>query len=84
MVDKYQFFLNKRSTHGINIAQINRHLYEFFMKKTIKLMALMLIFMLPALTTTAYAESHAKADVATDADKKKPTAEEEDEEPDCD
>ncbi len=58
------------------------------MKKTINLMALMLVFMLPALTTPSYAASHAKDDTATtdtDTDKKKGEAEEdEDEEPECD
>ena len=60
------------------------------MNKIISLMAVMLVFMLPALTTPAYAASHAKADVATDgdADKKKVVTEEatteEDEEPECD
>ena len=56
------------------------------MKKIITFIAMMLIYMLPALTTPAYAASHAKADAATtDADSKKKKAEaEEDEEPECD
>ncbi len=46
---------------------------------------MMLVYMLPALTTPAYAASHAKAEAATDAatDKKKKAGEEE-EEPECD
>jgi hypothetical protein len=55
------------------------------MKKIITLIAMMLIYMLPALTTPAYAASHAKADAATtEVDAKKKAAEEEDEEPECD
>ncbi len=54
-----------------------------FMKKIISLMVVMFVYILPVLTTPAYAASHAKVDSATtDAKKKKPA--EEDEEPDCD
>lgn len=53
------------------------------MKKIISLMVVMFVYILPVLTTPAYAASHAKVDSATtDAKKKKPA--EEDEEPDCD
>ncbi len=55
------------------------------MRKIITLIAMMLMYMLPALTTPAYAASHAKADAATtDADTKKKKVEEEEEEPECD
>ena len=60
------------------------------MEKTVTLIAMMLVYMLPALTTPAFAASHAKADAATAdaaADKKKKKGEEEEEEeeePDCD
>jgi len=55
------------------------------MTKLITLIAMMLVFMLPALTTPAFAASHAKAEAATadaPADKKKKKGEEE-EEPEC-
>ena len=43
------------------------------------------MYMLPALTTPAYAASHVKEDAATtDVDTKKKNADEEDEEPECD
>ncbi len=91
LFDKYQFNLNVRRTHDIYIAQNYTALYGFFMKKIITLMAIMLVYMLPALTTPAYAASHAKAaDATMDADAKKKkaaeekAAEEEDEEPECD
>ena len=55
------------------------------MRKIITLIAMMLVYLLPALTTPAYAASHAKADAAaTDADTKKKKVEEEEEEPECD
>jgi len=56
------------------------------MKKIIALIAMLLMYMLPSLTTPAYAASHEKSDAATtDADTKKKKAEaEEDEEPECD
>jgi len=57
------------------------------MKKIITFIALLLVYMLPALSTPAYAASHAKAaDVAApaDADTKKKVGEDEDEEPECD
>ncbi len=85
MFDKYQYHLKKDKTHGIYIAQNYTRLYGFFMKKIITLIAMMLVFMLPALTIPAYAASHAKADAATtDADTNKKKAAEEDEEPECD
>jgi hypothetical protein len=56
------------------------------MNKAITLIAMLLMYLLPALTTPAYAENHAKDDTATtDADdKKKKKSGEEEEEPDCD
>lgn len=58
------------------------------MNKITTLIAILLMYMLPAFTTPAYAASHAKADVATtdttDTGDKKKEAGEEDEEPECD
>ena len=70
------------------------------MNKIISFMAVMLVYILPVLTTPTYAASHAKANVATDTedtdtdtdkkkatdpDKKKPApTTEDDAEPDCD
>lgn len=56
------------------------------MKNIVALIAMLLMYMLPALTTSVYAESHAKATDAatTDADTKKKAEEEEEEEPECD
>ena len=70
------------------MARTNRAIYGNFMKKIITLIAMLLMYMLPALTTPAYAASHEKADAATEADadanKKKAGEEEEEEEPECD
>ena len=70
------------------MARTNRATYGNFMKKIITLIAMLLMYMLPALTVPAYAESHVKADAAAttdvDAKKKKAGEEEEEEEPECD
>jgi ribosomal protein L12E/L44/L45/RPP1/RPP2 len=58
------------------------------MNRFFTVLAMLLMYMLPALTTPVYAESHAKAADATkteaDTEKKKADEEEEEEEPDCD
>ena len=58
------------------------------MKKIFTLIIMLFMYMLPALTTPVYAESHEKVADATTADadtkKKKKAGEEEEEEPECD
>ena len=56
------------------------------MNKAITLIAILMMYLFPALTTPAYAESHAKDNTATTDtdDKKKKKVGEEEEEPDCD
>jgi len=55
------------------------------MRKIITLIVMSFMYILPVLTTPAYAASHEKTDTATttDADTKK-KVEEEEEEPECD
>ena len=54
------------------------------MNKFITLIVMLLIYMIPALITPAYAASHAKTDATTtDADDKKKKVGKEDEEPEC-